>query len=101
MRPRVLPVALFAVAAFAQDKPSSTTKPARPVSFVGELSLVRFDLPIALSDGHAPTRQIAVRKDGDEAVDWPDFTLNGAPIFRNGAQASLPLRLRRGAEARP
>jgi hypothetical protein len=58
-------------------------------------------MPIGLSDGYAPTRQLAVRKDGEEAVEWPDFTLNGMPIFRKAARESLPLRLRRGAEARP
>jgi hypothetical protein len=95
MRPSVLPFALLVAAAFAQESPVSSP------AFVGELSLVRYDLPRGLSDGYAPTRQLAVRKEGDDAVDWPDFTLNGSPIFRKSAQESLPLRLRSGVEARP
>lgn len=95
MRPSVLPFVLLVAAAFSQETPSPVP------AFTGELSLVRYDLPRGFSDGYAPTRQLAVRKDGENAVEWPDLTLNGAPIFRKGAQESLPLRLRRGAEARP
>jgi hypothetical protein len=101
MRLRVLPVALLAAAAFSQDNPPSTPQPLPSPSFTGELSLVRYDMPLGFSDGFAPTHQLAVQKDGEEAVEWPDFTLNGAPIFRKGAQESLPFRLRRGSEARP
>lgn len=89
---RFLPLAvalLSAVAACAQD--------AGP--FVGELSLVRYDMPIGRSDGFAPTRQLAVRVDGADAVDWPDFTLNGKPLWRDKAEAKVELSLRRGAEA--
>ncbi len=68
--------------------------------FPTALSLVRYDTPIGLSDGFAPTRQPAVRRaDGDEALDWPEMTLNGAPIFRGGAEDSAKLKLHRGAEA--
>ena len=57
-----------------------------PTAFVGELSLVRYDIPRGGSDGFAPTRQLAKRVDGPNAVDWPAFTLNGQPIFRDRAE---------------
>jgi hypothetical protein len=96
MRPRFL-VALLAVAAFAEEKPAPT--PQAMPEFAGELSLVRYDLPRGLSDGYAPTRQIPVRRGKPDGVEWPDFTLNGVPIFRNGPQECVPLRMRRGGEA--
>ncbi len=71
-----------------------------PPAFTGLLSLVRYDMPLGLSSGLAPTRQLARRNvDAPEAVDWPDFTLNGQPIFRDRAEAAVPLTLRRGADA--
>ncbi|MHA3774033.1 hypothetical protein ACXR0O_21100 [Verrucomicrobiota bacterium sgz303538] len=57
-------------------------------------------MPRGLSDGYAPTRQLAKRDpDAPDAVDWPDFTLNGQPIFRGRAEERIPLKLRKGAEA--
>src|SRR4030095_15568845 len=70
-----------------------------PPPFVGQLSLVSYDQPRGLSDGYAPTRQVARREDGTSAVDWPEFTLNGQPIFRDRAQEQITLRLRLAAEA--
>jgi hypothetical protein len=67
--------------------------------FIGQLSLVRYDLPLAFSDGLAPTRQPAQRKDGTDAVEWPDLTLNGQPIFRGKSEEQLPLKLHAGTEA--
>ena len=52
-----------------------------PPVFTGELLLVRYDMPVGGSDGFAPTRQLARRRDGPDGVDWPDFTLNGRPDF--------------------
>ena len=51
-----------------------------PTSFAGKLSLVRYDVPLAFSDGFAPTHQLAKHKEGEEEIAWPDFTLNGKPI---------------------
>jgi hypothetical protein len=90
-------VAFFALAIpalLAQERPD-------PEPFVGHLSLVRYDMPRGLSNGYAPTRQLAQRKDGSDAVDWPDLTLNGQPVFRGGAEESRPLTLRKGADAKP
>ncbi len=73
-------------------------KPAQP-EFTGELLLVRYDLPRGLGDGYAPTRQLAKRREGAEAVDWPQFKLNGKPAFRLAPVERAPMRLRRGDEA--
>ncbi len=89
--------ALFASALFAQERPAATPPPA----FIGQLSLVRYDMPRGHSDGFAPTRQLAQGKTGEEAVDWPDFTLNGQPVFRGKVEEKIALKLRRGAEAKP
>ncbi len=95
-RPPIFAVALFAAfcAASAQDKPA--TPPPPPVA---QLTLVRYDMPRGLSDGFAPTRQPARRKEGPDAVDWPGFTLNGKPLWTAQSEATVPLPLRRGAEA--
>ncbi len=79
--------------AFAQEKPA-------PPEFTGELQLVRYDMPRGLSDGYSPTRQLAKRKDGPDAIDWPMLTLGGKPAFRLAPVERMPLRLRRGEEAR-
>ncbi len=79
----------------AQQAPA----PAPAGTYFGLLSLVRYDLPVGRSDGYAPTRQLAQRQTGQDGVDWPDLTLNGAPIFRAGAEEKIALRLRSGASA--
>ena len=72
---------------------------AEPPVFTGQLSIVRYDMPLGRSSGLAPTRQLA-RRDADapEGMDWPDFTLNGQPLFRERAEEQVPLKLRQGAE---
>ena len=89
-----LAVALAALCSFAraEEKPAAPPPPA-------QLALVRYDLPRGRSDGFAPTRQPALRKDGADAVDWPAFTLNGQPLWADRSEAAAPLKLRRGAEA--
>lgn len=78
--------------AFSADPP--------PAPFVGKLTLVRYDQPLAFSDGYAPTRQAAKAKDGPDAVAWPDFTLNNQPIFRGGkSEEDVPFKLRTSDEA--
>ncbi len=70
------------------------------VTLSGTLSLVRYDMPIGLSDGYAPTRQLAARKsNGPDVVDWPELTLDGKPIFREAAEETLALALHSGPEA--
>src|SRR5881394_2019640 len=78
--------------AFAQEKPT-------PV-ITAELSLVRYDLPRGLGDGFAPTRQLAQRREGQDAVEWPDCTLNGQPVFRGKSVEPANMRLRTGGEAK-
>ena len=70
-----------------------------PAPFIGRLSLVRYDMPIGRSDGYAPTRQVARRKDEQDGVDWPNLTLNGRPLFRQSAEEDVELLLRQGADA--
>jgi hypothetical protein len=85
--------ALLAVFAAARHAPAAET-------FTGVLSLVRYDLPIGNSDGYAPTRQLAARKTkGADAVDWPDFTLDGRPLFRERAEETVQLTLHSRGEA--
>ena len=91
--PRLAALLIFFAAAAARAVDA-------PTVFTGQLSLVRYDLPIGPSSGLAPTRQLAQRNtDMPDAVDWPDFTLNGQPIFRDRAEEQIPLKLRTGAEA--
>lgn len=89
--------ALLPGLAGAQEEPALAT--AR--EFIGELSLVRYDLPRGRSDGFAPTRQLARRKGENDAIEWPEFTLNGRPIFRHGVEEKVPMRLRQGSSAKP
>jgi hypothetical protein len=70
-----------------------------PAPFVAKLSLVRYDAPLAFSDGYAPTHQTVKFKDGADEVTWPDFTLNNQPIFRGRSEEDVALKLRSGAEA--
>ena len=88
---RILPLAVALFAAMA-----ACTLDAAGEGFMGELSLVRYDMPRGRSDGFAPTRQTAVRVDGADAVDWPEMTLNGKALWREGGEARVELRLRRG-----
>ncbi len=64
------------------------------------MSLVRFDAPLGGSDGFAQTRQFAKRIDGPNAVDWPDFTLNGKPIFCDRAEEQIELNVPASADAK-
>ena len=72
---------------------------APPVPFVGKLCIVRYDMPLGFSDGLAPTRQPAKRKETEDGVEWPDFTLNGQPVFRGKSEEQLPLKFHQGGEA--
>ncbi|HEY2342259.1 MAG TPA: hypothetical protein VGH90_04475, partial [Chthoniobacteraceae bacterium] len=85
--------ALLAVCVSAGGAPPAET-------FTGVLSLVRYDLPIGDSNGYAPTRQLAARKSkGADAVDWPDLTLDGKPLFRDHAEETVQLTLHSREEA--
>src|SRR5688572_12576197 len=100
MRPLFPRLAAFAVALTASVAAQTPAPPATPSPFIGKLTLVRYDVPLAFSSGYAPTRVTAKTKDGPDVVAWPDFTLNGQPIFRGGkSEEDVSLKLRTGSEA--
>jgi hypothetical protein len=102
MSRRFLPsviVLLAAQFAFAQTPAPTSPPPALPPTYAAKLSLVRYDLPRGFSSGFAPTRQPARRVEGTDAVEWPDFTLNGQPLWRGDTEEKIELRLRKGEEA--
>jgi len=103
MNRRALPAvsALLLAGYSLQAQQPATPQPATPapVVFPGQLSIVRYDLPIGFSNGLAPTRQQPKRKDAPDGVDWPDFTLNGQPIFRGKSEERIALKYHKGAEA--
>lgn len=92
---RLLPLACVFLALSRAS--AAETPPAEQYS--ATLALVRYDLPRGFSNGYAPTRQLAARVGGLHAVEWPDFTLNGQPLWRSAAEEKRPLKLRRGREA--
>lgn len=83
--------------AIAADTP--TPQP-QPPQYIGKLTLVRYDMPIAFSDGLAPTRQAVKHKDGEEEITWPDLSLDGHPVFRGKNEEQVPLKIHTGAEAK-
>ena len=78
-----LAVALAALCTFA----GAEEKPAAPPQ--SQLTLVRYDLPRGRSDGYAPTRQSAQRKEGADGVDWPGFSLGGQPLWADRSEALI------------
>lgn len=66
-----------------------------------DLTLGRFDMPKAGTNGYGHLHQIAQRRDGPDAMDWPQVTLDGAPLFAEGDRAMQTrfIRKRVGAEA--
>jgi len=66
-----------------------------------KLTLGRFDMPVASTQGYGHIHQTAVRIPGPDAVDWPQMTLDGAPLFQTGDKAEQIsfIRKRVGKEA--
>ena len=58
------------------------------------MALVRYDMPIGFRDGYGRTRQAAQRITGSDAVDWPDSTIDGQPLWRKSSEQMLDLPLR-------
>ena len=91
----------------AQDENGTlATRPATPtdmpeVLYRVDLTLGRFDLPEANTDGYGRIHQTAQRRGGPDAIDWPQITLDGTPLFQGGAGAAETrfIRKRIGAEA--
>src|ERR1700744_6064272 len=92
-------LAVILAARAASPTPAPTSSPAPDQPLAGKLSLVRYDMPLAFSDGYAPTHQAAKHKDGEVEVAWPEMTLDGKPIFRGKSEEQIPLKLHRGADA--
>ena len=63
--------------------------------------LVRWDAPLGFKDGYGHTRQSVQRVPGPDAVDWPQMSLNGRPLFGDKAEEAVTLPLRTGGEATP
>lgn len=89
-------------------RPAAAVPPTPPANANGErvlkgqFTLARYDMPLR-SNGFAPTRQPARRKPGPDAVDWPDITLDGRPLFRGevGRETDVALPIRTGRESMP
>jgi hypothetical protein len=103
--PSITPAATPAKAATPAAKPTTpaaaSASPTPNTPYTSLLRLVRYDLPIPASDGFAPTHQLAARKLGQDAIDWPNFTLNGKPLFRASPEERMTLPLRTGTAAAP
>jgi len=64
-----------------------------PTQFV-TMHLVRYDMPIGLRGKPGMTRQLAERRPGPDAIDWPACQLAGSPLFDHGAERGIFLPLR-------
>jgi hypothetical protein len=66
-----------------------------------DMSLGRYDMPGANTDGYGRIHQVAQRRGGPDAIDWPAITLDGTPLFAAGdsAKETRFIRKRTGAEA--
>jgi hypothetical protein len=64
-----------------------------------DLSLGRYDMPEANTDGYGRIHQVAQRRGGPDAIDWPQMTLEGTPLFQQDAKETRFIRKRIGAEA--
>ncbi len=65
------------------------------------LSLVRFDSPKGFTEHYGSTRQLAERRPGPDAVDWPTITVEGAPLFQKSAEDGREFLLREDPMSRP
>ncbi len=85
----------------AAQAPSVGAPAVNQQTISGKLNLVRYDMPIGHSGGYAPTRQTAKRLPGPDAVEWPELTLDGKPIFQTRANEIVDLPVRQGKQAMP
>ena len=67
-------------------------KPSHPVG----LRLTRWDAPLGFKGRNEMTRQVVKREAGPDAVDWPNFTLAGRPLWQEDGDEIRALPLRSG-----
>ena len=64
------------------------------------MRLARYGAPLASTHGRGLVDAAAQRKAGPDAVDWPQFTLSGKPLWEKEAEETRFLSLREGEAAR-
>ena len=64
------------------------------------LRLARYDAVLGATTGRGFVNAKAERKGGPDAVDWPQFTLSGQPLWQKDAEETRFLPLREGEAAR-
>ncbi|MGF1656692.1 MAG: LamG domain-containing protein [Verrucomicrobiales bacterium] len=69
--------------------------------FIGRLMLTRYDRPVGFAQRKTLTRQKAYRRDGPNAVDWIQLTLDDEPIFERDAEEHIAVPLRTDPQNRP
>lgn len=73
------------------------SEPTHAVKF----ALVRWDQPIGGQEGYGRTRRAAQKVAGPDAVDWPQITLDGKPVFEKSSEEDKDLTLRENGKERP
>jgi hypothetical protein len=105
-------VKLFAAALTAEQIQAEASGQALPVraaknedfsepAHLVKMALVRFDQPIGFQEGYGRTRVTAQKAAGPDAVDWPQITLDGKPIFALSGEQDVDLPLRENGKERP
>ncbi len=80
-------------------RPAKDSDFAAPTHYVA-LRLARYDAPLSSTHGRGFVNAKAERIGGPDAVDWPQFSLSGQPIWDKDAEESRFLPLRDGDAAR-
>ncbi|HEY0072870.1 MAG TPA: LamG-like jellyroll fold domain-containing protein [Abditibacteriaceae bacterium] len=104
-------VKLFAAALNAEQIQNEANGQALPVraaknedfsepTHLVKMALVRFDQPIGFQEGYGRTRLTAQKVAGPDAVDWPQITLDGKPIFALSGEQDVDLPLRENGKER-
>lgn len=88
-----------------KDGTLTATRPAKDSDFAAPthavaMRLARYDAVSAFTNGRGFVNARAVRTSGPDAVDWPNFTLKGEPLWRKDGEETRFLPLRDGDAAR-